>query len=345
MSTSSDLIANPLANYPLATVACFDPTMGNLPRRELDPERTIDYLERLASAGAPGLLIAASTGHGHLRQTQELRQWFEAAGRADLKGCVKMALLRPEDGEHENAQLIDLLAELDYGVVFVRPGTNLRTDATDEEVAQNMSPVVQAAAQRQLAVGIYSIPDVSGLPLSTEAALLLVDGPGGNHIVAAKVTEANYDLSTRCYLEHPRLQHLKIVQGWDPHIARALQDDSLRCGVTSGPMSFAVFQYLHILSVVSKEDWDEVTAAQDAVTRLFESMQDDPSKFADLQRAKYIMGLGQPLTGEVREDQVQRVFDALRSVPRREDQSRLARSLDLMGDGPFHQQLAELSDE
>ena len=40
-------------------------------------------------------------------------------------------------------------------------------------------------------------------------------------------------------------------------------------------------------------------AAQAAVTALFQSMQDDPAKFADLQRAKYIMGLGQSLTGEV----------------------------------------------
>lgn len=110
-------------------------------------------------------------------------------------------------------------------------------------------------------------------------------------------------------------------------------------------MSFAIFQYLHIFAAAERGAWDEVAAAQEAVTRLFASMQDDPGKFADLQRAKYIMGLGQPLTGEVTGEQVQRVIDALHSLPRREDQSRLARSLDLMGDGPWHQTLAELSHE
>ena len=68
---------------------------------------------------------------------------------------------------------------------------------------------------------------------------------------------------------------------------------------------------------------------------LFVAMQDDPTKFADLQRAKYLMGLGHPLIGEVKKDQYERVFDALKQLPRPADRDRLARSLNLMNDGPF----------
>jgi hypothetical protein len=71
-------------------------------------------------------------------------------------------------------------------------------------------------------------------------------------------------------------------------------------------------------------------------------MQDDPRKFADLQRAKYIMGLGHPLLGEVQPEQVERVMIALESVPRGEDRRRLAQSLDLMGDGPLHERLTKI---
>jgi hypothetical protein len=150
-------------------------------------------------------------------------------------------------------------------------------------------------------------------------------------------------------LADSRLHHLKIVQGWDPFLVRALQDGPLqddwqrqRCGVTSGPMSFAVYQYLHILTAADRGEFSEAAAAQTAVTALFQAMQDDPKKFADLQRAKFIMGLGQPLTGAVSEGQVERVFAALESLPRPADKQRLARSLDLMGDGPFHQRLSAL---
>jgi hypothetical protein len=74
-------------------------------------------------------------------------------------------------------------------------------------------------------------------------------------------------------------------------------------------------------------------------------MQDDPRKFADLQRAKFLMGLGQPMTGTVSNEQVERVFAALERLPRAEDRVRLAKSLDLLGDGPFHQRLSRWSCE
>jgi dihydrodipicolinate synthase/N-acetylneuraminate lyase len=347
-----ELIQDPIGSYPAATVACFDPTRGELPRRALDEARTAAYLEKLAAAGAPAVLIAASTGHGHLRTVDELEQWFRVAARARLGGTVLTALLRPEDGVGANRRLTGLLGKLGYAVAFVRPGRDLSPRATTDEVVANMRPVVEALSDAGLAVGLYSIPDVSGLPLTPDAAALLVAGPGGERIVAIKVTEANYGPSTLRFLHDPRLVHLKIVQGWDPHLAQALADGPRfdargrqRCGVTSGPMSFAVFQYLHILAAAERGDWDEAGAAQAAVTRLFEAMQDDPTKFADLQRAKFLMGLGQPLSGTVSEQEYERVMTALAGLPRVADRERLARSLNLMGDGPFARRLREVSGE
>jgi dihydrodipicolinate synthase/N-acetylneuraminate lyase len=345
------MLGDPIANYPAATVACFDPTTGNLPRRSLDEERTIAFLEKLAAAGAPALLIAASTGHGHLRTVEELAQWFRVAARARLGSTLLTALLRPEDGADANRRLAGILAELGYAAAFVRPGRDLAPSATDDDVAANMLPAVTAASEARLAVGLYSIPDVSGLPMTVAAAAQLVAGPGGERIVALKVTEASYEASTRRFLQDERLARLKIVQGWDPHLARALregpQHDSRgrqRCGVTSGPMSFAIFQYLHVLAAAERGDWDEVSAAQAAVTSLFAAMQDDPAKFADLQRAKHLMGLGQPLTGTVTPQQFEPVLTAIAGLPRAADRSRLARSLDLMEDGPFHTGLRSLYD-
>ncbi len=337
------LLADPIAHYPAATVACFDPTSGGLPRRSLDEALTVAFLEKLAAAGAPAVLIAASTGHGHARTIDELEQWYRAAARARLVGTVLTALLRPEDGAEANRRLAGLLAELGYTVAFVRPGRGLPAEASDEQVAENMRPAVQAAAAAGLAVGLYSIPDVSGVRMTPAAASLLVQRPGGERIVAIKVTEADYDASTLQFLKDPRLARLKIVQGWDPHLARALQDGPQyddagrqRCGVTSGPMSFAVFQYNHILAAAERGDWDEVAAAQAAVTALFAAMQDDPAKFADLQRAKYLMGLGHPLTGSISPPQFEPVLRALHNLPRAADRRRMVESLTLMDDGPFH---------
>ncbi len=331
-------------DYPLATVACFDPTRGDLPRRQLDQPRLGQFLQRLRDAGAEAVLIAASTGQGHLRTREELLEFFRAAADAELADVQRMALLRPEDGLEHNTQLLQVLKQLDYDVVFFRPGTDLAADASDEQVAESLEPLVQRAGELGLPVGLYSISDVSGLPLSAATAAMLVDRGGGDAIVAVKVTEADYDTSTRTFLEHPALSHLRIVQGWDPFLARAFRDGrsrdgKQRCGVTSGPMSFAIHQYVHILDAVKNEDWDEVESAQQAVTLVFQSMQDDPARFADLQRAKYIMGLGHPLCGEVTEPQVERVLEALRQLPRESDRRRLCRSLDLMEDGPFHDQL------
>lgn len=347
--TAARLVEDPIANYPQATVACFDPTCGGLPRRRLDEARTVAFLERLAGHGVPAVLIASSTGQGHLRTVEELKAWFRCAAHAELGTMVPMALLRPEDGAGANARLMDLLAELAYPVAFLRPGTDLPAGASDDQVVEQLAPLVAAAARRGLAVGLYTIPDVSGLPLTPEAAARLVAAEGGEHIVAVKVTEADYGASTARFLAHPGLAGLKVVQGWDPHLVRALRDGPAhdgqgrqRAGITSGLMSLAVHQYLHLLEAAGRGEWTEVEAAQAAATALFEAMQDAPGRFADLQRAKYIMGLGHPLTGEVTAEQAERVLAALEALPRADDRRRLARSLDLMGDGPFHGRLAAL---
>lgn len=362
------LIQDPIGNYPAATVACFDPTTGDLPRRKLDHERTKQFLAALIKVGRefyeaadtfPGtdigrqaLLIGASTGQAHLRTPAELAEWFQVAAEIDWQHVCKVALLRPEDGIEENNRLLDLLARLEYSVVFARPGNDLGQNPSDQRIADNMRPIVQGAAERGLAVGLYSISDVSGCPMNPDAAAELVAGQGGDKIVAIKVTEANYENSTLRFLDDPRLAHLKIVQGWDPHLARALQDGPRhditrrqRCGFTSGAMSFAVVNYFQMLLKAGEGDWFAVQRMQTAVSHIFAAMQDDPGKFADLQRAKVIMGLGQPITREVTSEQIERVFAALDQLPASDEKSLLLSSLRLMQDGPFHQRLKSLQDE
>ena len=329
------------ANYPLATVACFDATSGELPRRVLDVQRNNRFLKKLAENNVAAVLIGASTGQGHVRTPEELDQWFLSTKEVELGNTIKIALLRPEDGSDWHQRHVATLVDADFDIAFVRPGTTLNSKATSQEISLNMQAACQAVVDADLALGLYSIPDVSGVPLGTDS-VVDIQQRFGKHLVAVKVTEADYQSSTKQFLDDQRLEDLKIVQGWDPFLANALQDDPRRCGVTSGPMSFAVYQYLHILEAARDNDWQEVQHAQLAVTTLFQSMQDDPAKFADLQRAKYIMGLGHPLLGTISQQQIERVFSALEHLPRRADRKRLSKSLNLMQDGPYRERLLEV---
>ena len=329
------------ANYPLATVACFDATSGELPRRVLDVQRNNRFLKKLAENNVAAVLIGASTGQGHVRTPEELDQWFLSTKEVELGNTIKIALLRPEDGSDWHHRHVATLVDADFDIAFVRPGTDLNSTATSQEISLNMQSACQAVVDADLALGVYSIPDVSGVALGTDS-VADIQQRFGQHLVAVKVTEADYQSSTKQFLEDQRLQNLRIVQGWDPFLANALQDDPRRCGVTSGPMSFAVFQYLHILEAARNNDWQEVQHAQLAVTTLFQSMQDDPAKFADLQRAKYIMGLGNPLLDTISQQQIERVFSALEHLPRRADRKRLSESLNLMQDGPYRERLLEV---
>lgn len=347
LKTIERLLANPIAEYPQATVAAFDPTTGDLPRRKLDKPLLKRMLSAYGELKIPAVLLAASTGGGHLRTVDELREWFSAASEANVGDMMLTVLLRPEDGLKACAAMLDQLAELGrVPVVFFRPGNNLPTNASDNTVAEQLIPFVSAAADRGFAIGLYSIPDVSGVALSPAATTQICHGPGGERVVAIKITEASYENSTAKFLACEALSGKKIVQGWDTHLARALRDgdmaDRNRCGVTSGPMSFASLQYLHILKHANVKDWNEVALAQTAVNKVFASMQDDPMKFADLQRAKAIMGLGQPLSRELSEEQIGRVLTALQSVERPADQDRLARSLNLLGISPYAEKLQSL---
>ncbi|MEC9091808.1 MAG: hypothetical protein VX438_03820 [Planctomycetota bacterium] len=328
-------------NYPVATVACFDATTGPLPRRLLDPSTNNLFLETLAQQGAAAVLIGASTGQGHVRTAEELNQWFLSIQGANLGDTIKIALLRPEDGPSWHQKHVETLVEAGFEVAFVRPGTNLGSDASDSQVADNMHSACQCIADADLTLGVYSIPDVSGIALRPDAVAEIQQG-FGDHLVAVKVTESNYQQSTKRFLSDQRLRHLKIVQGWDPFLADALQDDPIRCGITSGPMSFALLQYLHLLEAAQRKDWAEVYAAQAAVTQVFQSMQDDPTKFADLQRAKCIMGLGHPLLSEILPAQMERVFHALETLSRDQDKQRIAASLNLLQKGPYASRLSTL---
>lgn len=347
--TADEICRDPLRRFPEATVAAFDPTRGVLPRRRLDEERTRTLLARYAQAGVPGVLVASSTGQGHGRSPGELAQWFDCAAGAELGAMLPMALLRPEDGVDTNRLLMDRCAAAGYPVVFLRPGTDLPEAADDETVRVTLAPLVAAAAQRGLAVGLYSISDVSGVALTPSVAAGLRTGEGGDRIVAIKVTEVDYEQSTARFLAHPALADIKIVQGWDPHLVRALragapenEDGPWRVGVTSGLMGLAWEQYQYLLAAAGRGEWQRAQDALDAAGALFRAMQDDPDHFADLQRAKYLMGLGHPLTGTVAEEQIEPILEALARLPDAGDRARLARSLDLMGDGPRHQQLADL---
>jgi hypothetical protein len=223
---AAHILANIIENYPRDTVACFDPVKGNLPRRKLDEDKLIAYLEKLAKNGAGALLIAASAGGGHLRTVDELDAWFRATCKAKIGKCVKMGLLRPEDSIKDNLRLVATMKESGFSVGFIRPGTNLPKNSSCKAVAANMAPLVKMIGDAGMAVGCYSISGVSGggNRLSANALSYLVKGNGGDKICAVKLTELSYETSTLECLKHHDLKHLKIVQGWDAYISRAFMD-------------------------------------------------------------------------------------------------------------------------
>ena len=185
--------------------------------------------------------------------------------------------------------------------------------------------------------------------MTTDAAAALIAGPGGKQIVAIKVTEANYATSTLRFLSDTRLKHLKIVQGWDPHLARRCcegpsstpADDSDAASRAGRCRS----RFINTCTSWRRPSEASGTKLPCASCRdgLFQAMQDDPAKFADLQRAKFMMGLGHPLTGTVAPEQFDPVLKALPRSAATADRDRLARSLNLMEDGPFQPGLAASS--
>jgi len=314
------LISDPVSNVPAWTVAAFDPTIGDLPRRQMDEAGMQRYLQSLEKAGAQGVLLAASTGWGHARTFEEHEHTLMAAGKVSLENCVKQALLRMEDPLEQNISLLQKLKNLDYGIVWTRRGSLLPPDAADQTVAQSTLPLVEAATELGLPVGLYSISTVDQVPLRVEAVKILMEQLGENlsqRIVAIKITEPVFEDSTLTYLGDPAFSHKKIVQGWDAFYARALQeglrpDGTQHCGATSGAAACMVYAYEAMYQAAQQQNWDELSTLQQVVAKVFYSMQGpDKTIFPDLQIAKWTMGLGHPLTEERSLEDAQPLLKAL----------------------------------
>lgn len=322
-SIIKSIINHPVENVPAWTVALFDPTTGELPRRKLDEQKSKDYLKAIAQAGAPGVLLAASTGWGHARNFSEHRHTLAVAGEVSLHNCVKQALIRIEDPLEDNIKLINELKSWNYGMVWTRRGSNLPVGASDEIVTEHMLPLVKAAIAAEMPVGIYSISTVDGAPLTASAAKLLLSklSPAeAQFLVAIKITEPVFEDSTLTYLQEPAFDHKKIVQGWDAFYAEALQQ-GLRtnghnhCGATSGAAACMVFAYKAMYEATLKNDWEKLAEIQSVVSRVFLSMQgEDKSKFPDLQIAKWVMGLGHPLTEARAGEDATKLLDTLHEL-------------------------------
>ena len=74
---------------------------------------------------------------------------------------------------------------------------------------------------------------------------------------------------------------------------------------------------------------------------MMRSMQDDPTKIADLQRAKFVMGLGHPINRKIEPAQAKRILTALAALPRKQDQKRIIKGLNLLGDCIYANELAK----
>ena len=341
------VLSDPIRHMPPWTVALLDPTTGDLPRRRLDRAGLERYTQAISDAGAPGVLVSSSTGWGHVRTFDEHREVLKAVGRIPLEGTVKQALLRIEDPVSDNVRLIQELHGWGYGVLWTRRGRNLSPGASDREVAEHLLPLARAAVENQMPLGIYSISTVDGAPFRASAARSLLErlGPQDSKIVVAvKITESDFEASTRAYLDEPAFAKKKIVQGWDAFYAEALKagerpDGSNRCGATSGAAACMVFAFREMHRFAVSRDWDSVAQLQKAVSEVFWSMQgSDKTKFPDLQIAKWVMGLGHPLTETRSVSQAEPMVFALESIIRNPEIRTGARlildSLLIMGDAP-----------
>ncbi|OQX95907.1 hypothetical protein B6I21_03045, partial [candidate division KSB1 bacterium 4572_119] len=354
-----DIIAKPILNVPAWTVALLDPTTGTLPRRKTDINGTIKYSEAIANTGAPGVLFAASTGWGHVRNFQEHRTTLKTGGDAKLGSTLKQALIRIEDPLEQNLRLLKELNDWGYAIVWTRRGANLPPDASDSEVADNLLPIAKAAAEIGLPMGVYSISTVDGACLRPSAVKLLLEKLGkdaSRFVVAVKITEPVFEESTQLFLEESALENKKIVQGWDAFYTRAMQagkraDGLNQCGATSGAAACMVKAFDNMYKFARAEDWSSVAQIQKAVTEAFYSMQGvDKDKFPDLQIAKFVMGLGHPLTEERTFKDGERLVSTVEKlVEEKETQMGgrlIAESLLIMGKGeyasPFYGRLNKL---
>ncbi len=357
------IVSDPVRNMPSWTVALFDPTTGDLPRRKLDIEGTVRYARAISNAGAPGVLVAASTGWGHKRNLDEHRETLEVYGKAELGSTIKQALIRIEDPVEFNRELIGDLKKWGYSVVWTRRGSVVKPAADDREVARNILPLAEASAEAGLPMGIYSVSTIDGAPLKASAAAILLDYLGdeaSRYIVAVKVTEPFFEDSTQEYLEEGAFKDKKIVQGWDSHYARALKsgirsDGTNQCGATSGAAACMVYAYHAMYENAVNEDWEELLSIQEMVNRVFDAMLgDNRTRFPDLQVAKRAMGLGQPLTEERTLESAEKFVEFIEDLHKNNPEHRavklIARSMLIMGDSgdnrsPFYDRLKAIAEQ
>jgi dihydrodipicolinate synthase/N-acetylneuraminate lyase len=351
------IVSDPVRYMPTWTVALFDPTTGDLPRRKLDVEGAIKYARAISHAGAPGVLVAASTGWGHKRNLEEHRETLEVYGKADLGSTIKQALIRIEDPIEFNIELINDLKKWGYSVIWTRRGTDVKPAADDREIARHLLPLAEASAEAGLPMGIYSVSTIDGAPLKASAASILLDYLGeeaSRYIVGVKVTEPFFEDSTQEYLEDETFYNKKIVQGWDSHYIRALKagirsDGTNQCGATSGAAACMVYAYDAMYGCASNEDWDCLTSIQEMVNRVFDAMQGgDRTRFPDLQVAKRAMGLGHPLTEERTLQSAEKFIEFIEGLHKNNPGNRavklIARSMLIMGNSgnnrsPFYDRL------
>jgi dihydrodipicolinate synthase/N-acetylneuraminate lyase len=357
------LIEDPIRRMPAWTVALLDPTLGQLPRRQLDHEATRLYAEAIAHQGAPGVLFASSTGWGHVRTFAEHWATLETGGQTQLGKTVKQALLRNEDPVNDNHRLIAALKQWGYDMVWMRRGRLLPADADDEAVAEHLLPTALVVVDAQMPLGLYSISSVDGAPLTVSAARLLLQKLGRKrnpYIVAVKITEPDFDSSTLAFLHDPVFNQKKIVQGWDEHFSRALRaghkaDGSFHCGATSGAAACMVRAFRSMYQKALVQDWTGLARIQKAVSAAFLAMQgEDKSVFPDLQIAKMVMGLGQPLTEDRTLTQggflVSRIEELAQEADTREGAQMIAASLLIMGKSekwtsPFYDRLHAVAEK
>ena len=98
----------------------------------------------------------------------------------------------------------------------------------------------------------------------------------------------------------------------------------------------------HMLGHCDKQNWKEVTRIQASVTAMMGALQDDPTKIADLARAKWAMGLGHPINRKNEKKNSDRLIVAIEGQKNTADRKRLAKSVNLMGDGPYADRLSKL---
>jgi len=72
------------------------------------------------------------------------------------------------------------------------------------------------------------------------------------------------------------------------------------------------------------------------------ALQDDPTKIADLQRAKWAMGFGHPICCKNCPKKSAKLIVAIESTKNAGDRKRLAKSVNLLGCSPFAERLTKL---